>query len=52
MRLLEKEEETRRFRHDIGNHLIVLSDLVASGDMERVKKIFGKNEWTFAGNQG
>ena len=42
LRLLEKEEETRRFRHDIGNHLIVLSDLVASGDMERVKRYLGK----------
>lgn len=37
-KLLEKEEETRRFRHDIGNHLTVLSELTVTGDMEHVRE--------------
>lgn len=41
-KLLEKEEETRKFRHDIGNHLIVLSELTVTGDIDRVKAYLEK----------
>ena len=41
-KLLEKEEETRKFRHDIGNHLVVLGELNAIGDMERVREYLEK----------
>lgn len=34
--LLESEVETRKYRHDIINHIICLDGLVASGNLERV----------------
>ncbi len=35
--MLVKNEETKKFRHDIQNHLICLYELVECGDLERVK---------------
>lgn len=35
--LLEKEEETRKFRHDFNNHSYCIRELIQQGDMERVK---------------
>lgn len=35
--LLEKEEATRRYRHDMINHFICLDDLVNTGNIEGVK---------------
>ncbi len=35
--LLKKEEDTRRYRHDMANHIICLKGLVEDGDWERVK---------------
>lgn len=32
--LLEREEDTRKFRHDIGNHIICLDQLTKKGDIE------------------
>lgn len=36
--LLEKEEETRRYRHDMANHLICLDDFVQKEDLKKVKE--------------
>ena len=35
--LLEKEEATRRYRHDMNNHFICLDDLVNTGNIEGAK---------------
>lgn len=37
IKLIEKEEETRKFRHDINNHFMYLTSLVYENDMESVK---------------
>ena len=37
-KLLEKEEDTRRFRHDMTNQLLCFQALLQKGDMEEVKK--------------
>lgn len=37
-KLIEKEEETRRFRHDINNHLMYLTSLVYEEDIQGVSK--------------
>lgn len=34
--MLSKEEDTRRFRHDVLNHLICIRELVAKGEIEPV----------------
>ena len=34
--LLKKEEETRRYRHDLNNHFICLGELAKAGDIEGV----------------
>lgn len=36
--MLAKNEETRRFRHDMQNHLICLNGLAYSGDISKVKE--------------
>lgn len=36
--LLKKEEDTRRYRHDMLNHMICINDLLESGKMEEAKK--------------
>ena len=34
--MLAKEEDTRRFRHDVLNHLIALGELAKQGEMKPV----------------
>ena len=34
--LLEKEEETRKFRHDVKNHLFCLNELISKGENDKV----------------
>lgn len=36
--LLKKEEETRKFRHDLNNHLFCLSDLAGKKKLEEIQK--------------
>ncbi len=36
--LLKKEDDTRRFRHDIENHLLCLDELAGQGDIARLKQ--------------
>ena len=36
--LLEKEEETRRYRHDMNNHLMCLSALLDKNDTEEIRE--------------
>lgn len=40
--LLEKEEQTRKFRHDLNNHLICLRYLADENEMEEVKKYLNR----------
>lgn len=40
--LLEKEEATRKYRHDMNNHLICLRRLIEDGDMEGTKEYIGE----------
>ena len=35
--LLDKEEETRKYRHDLSNHMICLKQIVGQGQLEDVK---------------
>ena len=42
--LLEREEDTRKFRHDIGNHMICLKELMSKGDIEGVRTYLGAME--------
>lgn len=36
--MLAKNTETKKFRHDIHNHLLCLTELVENGDLEKVKE--------------
>lgn len=38
IKIIEKEEETRKFRHDINNHFMYLTSLANENDMENIKK--------------
>lgn len=40
--LEERERETRRFRHDLRNHILLLKELVDAGKDEEVKKYMGE----------
>lgn len=40
-RLLEKEQDTRRFRHDIINHLIVMQDIAIKEQSEQLDEYIG-----------
>ena len=40
-RLLEKEQDTRQFRHDIINHLIVMQDIASKEKSEQLDKYIG-----------
>ncbi len=40
--LLDKEEATRKYRHDMNNHLICLKRLIEVGDMDRTKEYIGQ----------
>lgn len=40
--LLEKEEKTRRYRHDMNGHLICLDELISTGDMGEAKQYIEK----------
>jgi hypothetical protein len=40
--LLQKEEDTRKFRHDIKNHLLCLNNLAGKGDLDGLKKYLGE----------
>ena len=42
--LLDREAETKRYRHDMGNHLMCLSSLANNGDMEAVRGYLAKME--------
>lgn len=39
--LLEKEQATRKYRHDMNNHLICLKRLIEDGDIEGTKEYIG-----------
>ncbi len=40
--LLEKEEETRKFRHDIINHGIVIKEMLNAGNIDKTKEYVNK----------
>ncbi len=40
--LLEREADTKKYRHDIGNHLMCLSSLANNGDIEAVRGYLAK----------
>ncbi len=40
--LLDKEEATRKYRHDMNNHLICLKRLIEVGDMDGTKEYIGQ----------
>lgn len=40
--LLEREEDTKDFRHDLNNHLICLNELAAENDLEEVRSYINK----------
>lgn len=40
--MLEKEEETRKFRHDVNNHMIYLKHLAEENEIEGLKKYLGR----------
>lgn len=40
-KMLEKEEETRKFRHDINNHLLYMKSLVDKNDLDTLKIYLG-----------
>ena len=44
-KLMEKEEETRRFRHDINNHIMYLISLACLNDLDNIKNyLWGLNQ--------
>lgn len=40
--LLEREEDTRRYRHDMANHLLCLNKIAEEGDLEELQEYLGK----------
>lgn len=40
--LLEREEDTRRYRHDMANHLLCLNKMAEEGDLAELQKYLGK----------
>lgn len=48
--MLAKNEETRKFRHDIQNHLICLYELADFGNLEKVKNYIRGMEGSFNSN--
>lgn len=46
--LLKKEEDTRRFRHDILNHMYCIRDLIEEGKMEKAIAYFDSLEYDLA----
>lgn len=49
--LLGKEEDTRRYRHDMKNHLICLKNFAANGDVEKISEYLEEMQEMAAGIQ-
>lgn len=49
--LLERETETRRYRHDMNNHLLYLSQLCDNKEIEKVQKYVGELQEKLIGIQ-
>lgn len=46
--LLEREEETRKFRHDISNHIICLKEIVEGGNLTVAKDYLSDMNWSIS----